>query len=634
MYVRGSHTYKLGLEWKQDVYSDQNVQGVQGQYSFGNGPTAVPYLQNSSVGGGSIGAGYASFLLGQATFTNVNAPRKLQLRKESWALYAQDNWKLTRKLTLDYGLRWDYTPIGHELYNREAEIGINTPNPAAGGIPGGYIFAGSGPGRCNCEFSHSYPYAIGPRFALAYQINSKTVLRAGWGFTYSAGDSWGYMIGGTPVAGLGFNSVTNSTGYGFAVSNLKDGIHYNPADLYTATLNPGVAPLPGTLAAAPGWAEQFRDPEGGRPSRVNQWNVSLQRQLTKDMSLEAAYVGNRGVWEESRSLSQLNALSPARLQALGLDLTNSNTRNLLTSQICSATAVAAGYKLPYASFPCTASVAQSLRPFPEFNDALAWWFAPTGDSWYDSLQVKFTRRFSHGLDIASSFTYQKEQCLGAVGCAGANDAFNRSENKGLTPSSTPFIWVTSFTYQTPKITSNKLVRQIVGGWTWGGILRYASGSLISVASSRTNLNTWTFNTNTRFNRVPGQPLFLIDPNCGCMDPNSNRQILNPAAWADTPTGTWGQGAAYYNDYRWQHQASESMNVGRTFQLRERMSLSVRAEFFNVFNRVFLPQPSGTNPLATATFTGAGVPTGGFGYITNTSGISGERNGQLVARFQF
>jgi TonB dependent receptor len=139
------------------------VQGVQGQYSFNNGPTAVPYLQTSSVGGGSIGAGYASFLLGQPTFTNVNAPRKMQLRKMSWALYAQDNWKVTRKLTLDYGVRWDYTPIGIEHHNREAEIGINTPNPAAGGIPGGYIFAGDGPGRCNCEFSHSYPYALGPR---------------------------------------------------------------------------------------------------------------------------------------------------------------------------------------------------------------------------------------------------------------------------------------------------------------------------------------------------------------------------------------------------------------------------------------------------------------------------------------
>jgi len=187
---------------------------------------------------------------------------------------------------------------------------------------------------------------------------------------------------------------------------------------------------------------------------------------------------------------------------------------------------------------------------------------------------------------------------------------------------------------TPKVTNSKLVRQVVGGWTWGGILRYASGSLIGVAASRTNLNTYTFNTNTRFNRVAGVPLFLSNPNCGCIDPNVNQQILNPAAWADTPIGTWGQGAPYYNDYRWQHAIDESMNFGRTFRIREKMFFSIRGEFFNVFNRLKLPTPSATNPTATFTSNNSGVPTGGFGYITNSSGIGGQRNGQLVARFQW
>jgi hypothetical protein len=521
---------------------------------------------------------------------------------------------------------------------REAEIGINTPNPSAGGLPGGYIFAGYGPGRCNCVFSKSYPYAFGPRLAIAYQLNSKTVLRAGWGVTYSGGDSWGYINGGMPVAGLGINSVTNSTGFGYAVSQFQNGIQYNPAVLSQVTLNPGVAPGPGSLSAAPGWAAQFRDPNGGKPSQINQWNIALQRQLTRDMSLEAAYVGNRGVWEEARGLLSLNAISPSRLQALGLDLTNPATRTLLTSGICSTTAANANFNVPYASYPCSASVAQSLRPFPEYNDALSAWFPPLGNSWYDSLQVKFTKRFSHGLDVTSNFTYQKELCLGSNGCTGntgINDAFNRGENKTLNQSSTPFILVTAFTYELPRFGSSRLVRRVVGGWTLGGVLRYASGALIPVAASRTNLNTYTFNTNTRFNRVPGVPLFLKDPNCGCIDPNSSQQILNPAAWADTPVGAWGQGAAYYGDYRWQHQASENLNFGRTFRFREKMSLSVRAEFFNMLNRVYLPVPSNTNPVATATFNSAtGAPTAGFGYITNSSSIGGQRNGQLVARFQF
>jgi hypothetical protein len=629
-YIRGSHMFKLGAEFKQDVYSDQNIQGSQGQYTFGNEPTAVPFLGTASVGGGSIGAGYASFLMGLASTTNVNAPKMTQMRKKSWSLYLQDNWKVTRKLTLDYGLRWDLVPMGHETHYREAEIGPNTPNPAAGGLPGGYIFEGYGPGRCNCLFSNTYPYAIGPRLGLAYQINSKTVLRAGWGITYSGGDSWAYLNGGMPTAGLGMNSISNSTGWGYSVSQLKDGIQYDRSALYTATLNPGVAPAPGSLSAVQAWGPQYRDPNGGRPARINQWNIALQRQVTGTMTLEAAYVGNRGVWEEARGLVAMNAISPARLKALGLDLTNAATRSLLTSQICSTTAINAGYSKPYASFPCNASVAQTLRPFPEYDNGLATWFSPLGSSWYDSLQVKFTKRFSHGLDVTSNFTYQKEINLGN---SGINDAFNRDVNKGLSGSSTPFISVTAFTYQTPKVTANKYIRLITGGWTLGGILRYASGGLIGTPGSRTNMGTYTFNGGTRFNRVPGVPLFLKDPGCHCINPNIDQQILNPAAWVDTPIGVWGQSAANFNDYRWQRQASESMNFGRTFQVREKISFSIRAEFFNVFNRVFLPTPSSGNPLATSTFSN-GVPTGGYGYITNSNGIGGQRNGQLIARIQF
>ena len=633
-WVRSKHAFKFGAEAKQNVYSDVNIQGVQGQYTFGNGPTAIPYLGASSVGGGSIGAGYASFLLGQVTSSNVNAPRDTQMRNIVWSAYAQDDWKIKRNLTFDFGLRWDFTPMAHELHNNQAEIGIHTPNPSAGGLPGGYIFAGDGPGRCNCQFTRSYPYGFGPRLGVAYQINAKTVLRAGWGFTYSPGDSWGYLNGGMPVAGLGFNSVSASTGYGYAISQLQNGIQYSPSVLYAKTLNSGVAPTPGSLSPAPGWAAQFLDPDGGRPSRVNQWNIALQRQINKDMTVEAAYVGNRGVWEQAQGLLALNAISPAAFKTLGLDLTNPATRTLLTSSICSTTAMNAGFGLPYAGFPCSANVAQSLRPFPEYNNSLPAWFDPLGNSWYDALQVKFIRHFARGLDVSSTFSYQKELCLGSNGCAGINDAFNRAENKSLNPNSTPFLWVTAYTYEIPRLGTNRLLRQVVGGWTWGGILRYASGNLIGVPASTNNMSAYTFNTNTRMMPIPGAPFFLKNPDCGCLDPNTAQQILNPAAWVDAPAGTWGQGAAYYNNYRWQHQASENMNLGRTFRLRERMSLSIRAEFFNVFNRVYLPTPSAGNPFATTTFNKSGVPTSGFGYIINSSSIGGQRNGQLVARFQF
>ena len=115
---------------------------------------------------GSIGSGYASFLLGDVSNqVNVNAPKDTMLRRITEGLYAQDQFRATSKLTLEIGLRWDRTPLGTELWNRESEIGLNTSNPNAGNVPGGFIFAGSGPGRCNCEFSKTYNLAIGPRLS-------------------------------------------------------------------------------------------------------------------------------------------------------------------------------------------------------------------------------------------------------------------------------------------------------------------------------------------------------------------------------------------------------------------------------------------------------------------------------------
>ncbi len=510
----------------------------------------------------------------------MNAVKDPQWRKKSWGLYIQDSWKVTRKFTMEYGLRWDYSPMGHEIHYRSSQLGVNTPNPSAGGLPGGYVYEGYGPKRCNCEFVKTYPYAIGPRLGLAYQYNSKTVLRAGWGISYSAGPNWAYVTGGSPALGVGYNSVPFDRGFGQIGARLRNGLTYNIADLYTATLDPGVRPSPGQLDVPPAWGPQLKDPNGGRPARVNQWNISVQRELTNDRSLDVAYVGNRGIWEEARGLIQLNAINPATLEARGIDIRNAADRTLLTSRIDSATAVNRGFRAPYAGFPNFGTVAQSLRPFPMYQDNLAIWWSPVGNSWYDALQAKFTKRYSHGLDMTAAFTWQKELNLGN---SGVNDVFNRPNQKALNGSSQPLIFVTGFNYETPRIGSSKLIRQIAGGWTFGGILRYASGSLIGVPGARNNLNTVTLqNGGTRYNRVPGQPLFTKDPGCHCIDPNKDF-VLNPNAWQDAPAGEWGFGAPFYNDYRWRRNVSEQLSVGRRFAIRERMWFQVRAEFFNAFN---------------------------------------------------
>jgi hypothetical protein len=190
--------------------------------------------------------------------------------------------------------------------------------------------------------------------------------------------------------------------------------------------------------------------------------------------------------------------------------------------------------------------------------------------------------------------------------------------------------VVSYNYVIPKVTSYRLVRAVVGGWSLSGTLQYQNGGLIGVPGSQNNLSTLLFRS-TLMNRVPGVPLYTENPN-GHIDPNS-QFLLNPAAWSDAPAGQWGYAAPYYSDYRSRRAPGENMSLGRIFPIWEKTTLEIRGEFFNVFNRIQVPGPSSGNPLQTQVVNAAGVPQSGFGYMNASSGTQG-RTGQVVARFVF
>jgi hypothetical protein len=626
-YVRGKHTYKAGGEFRIDSFTDRNSKGATGVFNFSANQTGLPYLQSATVGGGSIGFPLASFLLGAADTASVSSVQDPQWRRTSWSLFVQDTWRVTNKLTLDYGLRWDLAGQGHELYYRTAAFDPNTANPAAGGLPGATTYEGYGQGRCNCTFAKTYPYAIGPRLGAAYQISSKTVLRAGWGISYGFPPNFNYITN-TPIIGVGFNQLNfTSSAFGTPAAVLRNGLQYNPAALTAASYDPGILPSPGQINSPP----YLIDRNGGRPPRINQWNISLQREITKNLVLEVSYVGNRGAWLQANSLVDLNGLSQERLASSGLNVNNAADRTLLTSQLRSAQVAAAGFKAPYAAFPTTLTLAQSLRPYPQFGNIPVWW-APIGNSWYDALQSKLTKRYSNGLDVTATFTWQKE--LTTAENAAVNDVFNRKNQKAISGQSQPLVLVTAFTYELPRF-GNSMTRKTLGGWTVGGLLRYASGLPIPVPTANNNLGTLLLRSsgNTFANRVPGQPLFTQDLNCHCFDPNKTF-VLNPAAWSDPAAGQYGTSAPYYNDYRYQRRPDEQLSLGRTFRIREGMSFQVRGEFFNIFNRTQANNPTATNAAATQVFNNRGQTTSGFGFINTGSVAFGPRSGQIVGQFRW
>jgi hypothetical protein len=645
-WIRGSHSIKAGTDMYWSAVPQTAYSNTMGNYTFSPNETAMPYLIGQTLAGGSLGFNYASFLLGDVDSYNIAAVADFRQAKKELGFFLQDSWKVTRRLTIDYGVRYDFGTYYQEEHGRAVDFSPTTPNPSAGGALGAFLFEGSGPGKCNCQFAHNYPYALGPRIGAAYSLNEKTVIRAGWGIIY----------GSTSVNPLGINSAglvnTNSIlgpGLGVPAMTLAGGIPANTIPTWPV-FSPGVAPtLPTGNQSLPAGVGLL-DPNAGRPPRQNQWSVGIQRELTRNVVVEASYVGNRGVWWQAPSLEAVNAITPAILSAHGMSLSDPTIPALLSTPLRSVSpTVAAQYHLgiPYPGFSPGNTVAQSLRPFPQFG-----WIPVSGDpigkTWYDALQSKVTVRPTHGLTVQSTFTWQKSQDVGVdanpnttvggpLNLSVNNVVQNQLGTKSISQFDQPFVFVIAASYTLPKIEQLGRASYIFQDWQIGTLLTYASGLPIPTPACTSNTANQLFQ-GCLDNRVQGVPLYTVKAiNCHCFDP-STTGVLNPAAWAPPAPGQFGISSPYYSDFRYSRHPAENINLGRTWRFKERMSLNLRVEFSNFLNRTYLNNPTATNPTTPLTRNQAGLLTGGFGYIStvfsSTNALAQPRNGVIVARFSF
>jgi hypothetical protein len=396
-WVKSNHTYKFGAEFRTEGYPALSTASVNGSYTFSTATTSEPYLQTTTIAGGVPGFGYASFLLGLVNNGNIAYPVQLRQGKNQTGIYAQDSWKITRKLTLDYGLRYDYSTYLKEQYGRASAFSPIVLNPSAGNIPGAVMFEGDGPGHCNCNFAHNYPWGFGPRLGLAYQINQKTVFRGGFGIVYA-----GTPDNNNSTGGFALSNPFSTPSFGLPVMQLSTGIPPQYAPRPFPTISPGIYPFNNSIPTSnpPGGI----DPNSGRPPRQYQWSVGFQREIFRNLAVDAAYVGNRGIWWIAPGLINVNALSYGHLQALGININNPADQALLLQPIGSAAAIQRGLGLPYSGYPAGLTVAQALRPFPQFGTIQYYW-SPLGDTWYNSMQLKATQRLTHGLSFLSTFTW-------------------------------------------------------------------------------------------------------------------------------------------------------------------------------------------------------------------------------------
>jgi Carboxypeptidase regulatory-like domain len=540
-YVRGRHAWKFGADYLNQTNPSIFQIGGSGTYNFSNAETGLPAFP------GTTGVAYASFLLGNVDNATLSgSPYSPKYNSALWGFYVQDAWRATNKLTVNYGLRYDFEVPLEESRDAISSFDPSIPNPGAGGILGAVTFWGSGAGENGRHrIVNYYGKAFGPRLGLAYALDRKTVIRAYGGIIYG------------PITAFAGNGTDIPANYGFNASIAK----VSPDSGVTPAFNwnngwPGPLPtLPTTDPSVQnGGAVNYYDPvHDRRPLYAENLGFGVERELPGGVSLRAEYVGKLG--HRIFMAVPINNLDPSYL-SLG---------SLLLQSVYSPDAVAAGIQVPYPGF--TGTVQQALLPYPQYPGGVSHAKDPAQNTAYHALEVNVQKHFGGGLSFLAAYTLSKN--IGtAVGpypteLIRVEQSLSRPQNLVL-----------SYTYDLPfgpgkrfLNSGNVISRQVVGGWQVAGIQNYMSGLPINFSSPVD---------------LTGQP--IGQGGCGSVDPYSvTGGILNPAAFSvpaqfTIPTTTQLHGmrnCGYKN---------ENIAFIKLFPIREGIRLNFGAEFFNIFNR--------------------------------------------------
>jgi hypothetical protein len=581
----GRHSMKFGIDFRWERLDVIQPPSPTGSFSFNTlftNSQAIPTIGSalSSFTGNAL----ASFLLGQVQNFSIDIQQNvLRPRAHVQEYFAQDDFKATSRLTINAGLRYTLNFPSTEADNQGAVFNLQTQKLDYFGQNG---------------FSESarrlHKLNLGPRLGVAYRLNDKTVMRAGYGLIW--------------IEMAGITTPFTTPQFPF-VQTVSQRTLDNIVPAFVLSNGPTVAPIPLTPDAGLGQGVFSVDVNLGS-GYAQQWNFAVQRQLTKNMVLELAYAGSKithiGIPDTS-----INQLTPGQL-ALGPALLQ-RVPNPFFGQIPRSSNLG----------DPTIPLAQLLKPFPRFT-AVSLYRNNVGNTNYNALQAKLEQRFSRGLSFLVSYTRSKlideassvfdaSILTGPIANFPVADSFNRSLERDLSNGDMPNVFVASFTYDLPfgkgkRFKPGGVAGAILNDFEFAGVVTLQSGLPLPVTQA-TNFNAFAGFGTQRPNRIS-------DPNLPSSERTTTR-FFDTSAFVIAPQFTLGSSSR--NPVRGPDYRNADLVLIKRIFFGEKTNIELRAEAFNVTN---------TPPLA-APNTVVGAP--GFGSI---AAAGDPRVFQFGAKFNF
>ena len=585
LYARGNHTLKMGGEYRLYRFYPYQVSNPTGAYTFNQF-----YTSNDQIGTvrPEQGLGLASFLLGFGAYTYEKV-EPLSAFQHYLGSYFQDDWKVTSKLTLNLGVRWEAETGTGEAHDR---LTYFDPQAPAGdsGLKGAIQFAG---GKNPRTIRRTNWRNLGPRLGFAYRLDSRTAIRGGYGIFYLP---------------IGLETAIVTTPFNYNVVADVFNADYSPKTMLSNPFPSGII-RPGSTSRVDDGSFRLgnnanlvlRDQPN---SYVQQWNVAVARQIGRTSSVDITYFGNRGVRLPTNSL-ELNQIDPKNLANGGTYLTEPVANPLFGRGL---TGLLAQPRIPRM---------QLLKPYPQFaspttanayGGSLIYFRPPVADSIYHAVTFRYDRKFTRGFSLGAHYTISKVIETGGGGNgiafldpAGIRDTYNIRLERSVGSFDVPQRAVITLGVQLPfgrgkkYFHQSKLVNRFIGNWQFFSNTTLQSGLPINVGGP--DISRIAGASPSRASVVSGveaqYPLSQSIANsrdwsnaCGCTKP-----WFNPAAFSNTPEFVIPNGPRFLPNIREGWLRVTDVNLQKSLFLTERWRMSLQLRAFNVLNQVSFNGPS-------------------------------------------